>query len=82
MRTKKQPLTYRPNNAPTHFFASSVASWKVSENLDELLASMKKDGYPFNLFKIPLPITENYKIINYSPNVEGSTFIGFWGFEH
>lgn len=83
--TKKQTkLQFQPqkgHRTPCHYFASSVASWKASDNLDDVLDYMKKDGYPFNLWKIPLPPEAEYKISNYSPQVEGCTFIGFWGIE-
>lgn len=81
--TKKQTLKFQPQEGhrqPCHFFASSVASWEASANLDEVLAWMKKDGYPFNLWKVPLPADAEYKISMYAPQVEGCVFIGFWGF--
>lgn len=81
---KKQALKFQPqegHRTPCHFFASSAASWTASENLDDVLNYMKKDGYPFNLWKVPLPADADYKISNYAPQVDGCTFIGFWNFE-
>jgi hypothetical protein len=63
---------------PFHFFASSVAEWRTSENLDELIATMKKLEYPFNLFFVPIAATAEYEIRQYSPRVEGTKFLGFW----
>ena len=82
--TKKQlTLKFQPQEGhrePCHYFASSVASWKTGENLEDVLAYMKKDGFPFNLWLVPLPPEAEYDISNYAPKVTGRVFIGFWGF--
>lgn len=82
-RTKKSAPKFIPNEGrrnAAHYFASSVASWQTGENLDEIISYMKRDGFPFNLWLVPLHRDAEYKISNYAPQVEGCTFIGFWGF--
>jgi hypothetical protein len=83
-KSEKPALKYiveAGHQKPCHFFASSVASWRTDADLDKLVAWMKKGGYPFNLWKVPLPAAASYSISNYAPVAEGCTFIGFWGFE-
>ena len=54
-----------------HYFGSSIAEWRVNENKDELIKGMKKYGYSFTVYFVPLPIKAHYKIRNYQPVVEG-----------
>lgn len=78
---KKPTLQYQPgegHRAPCHFFASSAAACRTGDNLDEVIAHMKKDGYPFNCWKVPGDQRAEYQIRNYAPDVEGCTFLGFW----
>lgn len=66
-----------PDEAPVgHFFASSVANWRTSINLDELIKTMKKDGYQFNLFYVPVPKDAEYDIKMYAPQVPGAVWLG------
>ena len=65
----------------THFYASSVADWVVTNDtrdLRELLKMMDKFGYPYNLFLVPLPHTANYEIKMYQPQVEGTQWLGYF----
>lgn len=80
----KKVLKYRVDpalNGKFHFFASSVGAWRVGENLDDLIAKMKRDGLAFNVFYVPVPKDSDYKIRSYAPVVEGAVFIGFYGFD-
>lgn len=68
----------RPAWNEHHFYASSVAEWRTNKDLELLIKRMKKDGYPFNLYYVPLPDDAPYKISNYVPLVEGIKFLGYW----
>lgn len=77
--------TATPTASPTtpdyHFFASSVATWATTNDerdLRALLKLMDKEGYPYNLFLVPVPHTEHYAINFYQPQVEGAKHIGFF----
>jgi hypothetical protein len=65
---------------PFHYFASSLASWKIDTDLDKLIADMKRDGFPFNVYRVDLPGTATYKINHYQPQVapERLHHVGFW----
>jgi len=68
-----------PDNA--HFYASSVADWVTTNDkrdLRELLKMMDKFGYPYNLFLVPVPHTDNYEIKMYQPQVEGTKWLGYF----
>jgi hypothetical protein len=39
---------------------------------------MEKEGYPFNLFHVPVPYDATYPIKLYQPQVEGTLYIGFF----
>jgi hypothetical protein len=65
----------------THFYASSVAQWATTNetrDLRALLKLMDKDGYPYNLFFVPLSHKESYEIKRYEPKVEGAQWLGFY----
>lgn len=77
MKDKQQTTT------PTahHFFASSVASWGATtpdRTLPELIKHMESDGYPYNLFLVPVPWDTEYEIKMYQPQVEGTQWLGFF----
>ena len=66
-----------PGEKPkSHFYASSCAEWRVSNDLDDLIKSMKRDGYQFNLFYVPVPKDAAYKIRCYAPQVPGAVWLG------
>ena len=73
--------TQEASLAPFHYFLSSCAEWRTGDNLDELIATMKKAGYPFNTYKVPGHKDDPYEIAGYAPRVTGAVFIGFWGFD-
>jgi hypothetical protein len=80
----KKVLKYRVSpalNGKFHFFASSIGTWMVGENLDDLVAKMKRDGLAFNVFYVPVPKDSGYEIRMYAPKVEGAVFIGYYGFD-
>ena len=64
-----------------HFYASSVAQWATTNDkrdLRQLLKLMDEDGYPYNLFLVPVPHTASYNINFYQPQVEGTQWLGFF----
>jgi hypothetical protein len=65
---------------PFHYFASSAAQWLTGTDLDEILGKMKRDGYPFNVYRVDLPASATYKINYYRPQVapERLHHVGFW----
>lgn len=62
-----------------HFFASSVATWRSMIDLGELIQVMKKEGYAFNVWLVPGPEAQNYKIANFAPVVTGIIWLAFYG---
>lgn len=64
-----------------HFFASSALTWITTNDkrdLRQLLKHMDKEGYPYNLFLVPVPSDEDYRIEMYQPQVEGTRWLGFY----
>jgi hypothetical protein len=61
-----------------HFFASSLASWRVDSDPAALVAAMKREGLPFNLWMVPAPISAAYEIAFFSPQVGGAVWLGFY----
>ena len=59
-----------------HIFGSSIAEWKVSEDIHEVIAFMSRSKYPYSLFYVPLPVDAEYEIRHYAPQAEGSIFLG------
>jgi hypothetical protein len=69
------------DNTKSHFFASSAATWMLTtpeRNLKQVLDMMMKEGYPFNLFLVPLPYDADYEINMYQPQVEGTQYLGYF----
>jgi hypothetical protein len=69
----------KPENL--HFYASSVAQWATTNekrDLRQLIKLMDRDGYPYNLFLVPLPHDANYDIRRYQPQVEGTQWLGYF----
>lgn len=62
-----------------HFFASSVAAWRTMTDLGDLIRVMKQDGYAFNVWLVPGPEASDYQIVNFIPQVEGATWLVFYG---
>lgn len=61
-----------------HFFGSSVGAWCAKATLDEVVASMKRDGLSFSVFYVPLPLSADYGINYFKPVVPGAVFLGCW----
>ena len=59
-----------------HYFASSVAEWKVDTDLRDLIKWMERSSYPYTIYFVPVDIEENYPIKYYTPQVEGVFCIG------
>ena len=61
-----------------HFYASSVATWRTNQNVEELIKDMKAEGYPFRLWYVPLPDDAEYDIQWYAPKVEDAVAIAYY----
>lgn len=61
-----------------HFYASSIAEWRVSEKLEDLIKDMKKSEVTFGVWMVPTHKSAPYEIRGYRPQVEGTTFLGTW----
>lgn len=62
-----------------HFYASSVAMWATTtdkRDLPALLELMTKDGYTYNLFRVPCAHDASYEIKMFMPQVEGTEWLG------
>ena len=59
-----------------HFFASSVASWRIGTDLPDLISQMQREGFMFNIWLVPLPESAPYGIEYYSPKVDGAVWLG------
>ena len=64
-----------------HFYATSVGEWRVHTDVAALIAQMKKDRYNFSVYMVPVPVTENYEIKDYMPQVEGVVWLGNYNYE-
>lgn len=63
--------TEKRNGETHHFFASSLGSWRVNYDVTALVAAMKREGLPFNVFLVPGPVETNYEISMFQPVVDG-----------
>lgn len=62
-----------------HFFASSALTWATTteeRDLRALIKLMDKEGYPYNLFLVPVPQDTDYEINLYQPQVKGTIWLG------
>jgi hypothetical protein len=62
-----------------HFYASSCAMWATTNetrDLPALLDLMNKDGYTYNLFRVPGKHDATYTIKMYQPQVPGAEWLG------
>lgn len=76
---KPKPLPWRQLPfEKSHFFATSVGSWKTGDDLEALLKAMKQDGLPFTVYIVPLPLGADYEIMNFYPQVLGCQYVGHW----
>ena len=65
-------------NRQYHFFASSIAEWRVDTDVEKLIKFMKAGGFSFTLFFVPVDPKEKYKINAHIPEVEGAEFLGVY----
>lgn len=61
-----------------HFFVSSVAEWHVGVDPTELIARMKRTGFPFSLWVVPTAVDAPYQIEGFAPQVEGAKRIALF----
>jgi len=62
-----------------HFFAASFCTWahmNDTRDLPALIDLMNAEGYPYNLFMVPVHHAVPYEINFYQPQVEGTIHIG------
>lgn len=59
-----------------HIMGTSVAEWKTSEDIHEVIRFMDKGGFTYSLFYIPLPFDAEYEIKFYVPQVDGAIYLG------
>lgn len=75
-------MTFKPvhlndgTRVPQHFFAASMAEWRVHEDPVVLINAFKREGYSFTLWYVPVDIRTNYEIEYFSPIVEGAKMLG------
>jgi hypothetical protein len=73
MATKKEAL---PLPTKGHFFGSNYRYWRTSSSVVDLIEKMKTDKVSFMLCYVPLPEEANYEINFYTPQVEGTIYLG------
>ncbi len=82
MTTTKKPTmkisTVNAYDEQHHFFASSMATWLARDDLDEIIAAMKREGYPFNVWLVQGDVSRPYGISNYAPQADDAVWLGFY----
>lgn len=67
-----------------HWFASSALNWSTGRTREEVLKRQRKADKPgpmgigckaCNLFKVPGPVSAEYEIREYRPQVPGTEFV-------
>ena len=60
-----------------HYFLSGFDIWRTGEDLNLTLKAFFKDtrGDLANIYRVPVPESSDYKIINFTPQVENAEFI-------
>ena len=61
-----------------HYFASSMAAWQTSNDLEDLIKRMKLDGFAFNIWHVPVAKGADYQINGYAPQVKDAVQIAFY----
>lgn len=82
MTTKRSAMIATTTNRKGeshHFFASSLGRWHTSCDLQSLIATMKRDGLPFNVFLVPGDLATEYGIEYFAPVKEGTIWLAFYG---
>ncbi len=85
MTTKKKPKVKATTSTPIwastpahHFFVTSLGEWRTGYDLGELIAYMKLDSLPFNVYMVPGPEDTPYEIQCFRPMVEGVVWLAFY----
>jgi len=63
-------------NIEQHFFASSIAEWRVDTDPEKLISFFKRQGFDFSLWHVPVDVGVSYQIEFYAPQVEGAKLLG------
>ena len=65
-----------------HYFVTTAADWDIDEDLYKVLAkNRKRQGkrkpldVPYAVYYVPVPISEDYRIHSYRPDVDGVRLI-------
>mgnify|MGYP006447660393 FL=1 len=66
-----------------HYYASSIADWRVNISGADIIIEMMQQGYPFSVWHVAMPIDAEYQIVAYRPQVpdELLTHVGFWDWD-
>ena len=72
-----------------HYYATSMAEWRVGYDLLTLIQRMKREPFAFVIFLVPGAKDISYELDNYVPQVEGAypvyeskpNLIAEWPFE-
>jgi hypothetical protein len=70
--THAHKIDVQTDGQPGHYFASSVAEWKIGADVNKLVEHMRREPFPFSVWFVPLPDTAAYEIDNCRPVVEGA----------
>lgn len=69
----------QPEKTVGHFYAASLAEWRVDKNPGALIAFFKREGdFSFTLWWVPVPIDAEYRIEGFAPQVEGAIQVAFY----
>lgn len=60
---------------PRHFFAASMREWRVDQDIEHLIRTMKKAGFAFSLWYVPVAVDQDYDIERFTPQVDGAVFL-------
>ena len=81
---KKKPVSrtedWQVEKDAEHFFVSSVMYWNVGTDLLDVLSRQAKLDKSAGVkrcvvYKVPLPVSEDYDINYYAPQVEGAVLL-------
>ena len=59
-----------------HFYSSSIAEWETNKDAGKLITSMRRRGFSFSLWYVPLDEDADYEIEQYRPQVKGAVWLG------
>lgn len=58
-------------NESFHYYGTSAAEWKVSNDIRELIAHFERSSFPYAIYFVPVDIAADYAIKYYVPQVDG-----------